>query len=658
MCGIAGAVGDIARGGDLACVVRRMTQAIRHRGPDGCGIQVFDGDVLSAPAALGHRRLSIIDLSAAGRQPMCNEDETVWVVFNGEIYNFVELRRELAGRGHLFKSGTDSEVLVHLYEEEGPRLVERLVGMFAFAIIDTRRRRLVLARDHLGIKPLFYEVTERGLAFGSEIKALLAGRADRPAPNWQAVYDYFTFLYVPCPETAFEGIQQLPPAHLLVYDIPSRASQISRYWSLEPRDDVTHLTAREAEERLFSELDGAVRRELVSDVPLGIFLSGGIDSSVLAGLATREGVRPHTFTVDFSTPEARYYSEAQVAEETSRHLGTEHRTLTVNDVDPIEMLGLVDYFDQPFGNPTFYLQWLIAKHAREHITVALNGAGGDELFAGYPRYRAAKLARMVRRLPRFIRRGAERSLGILRDTNRSMRLRRAREFLAGLDQDPVREFTNWTYYLGADDKARLLSASNGGWQPSDRCLRRIYDQSPFRDGNRLLHVDVSSFLVDNLLEYTDRMSMAVGMEVRVPMLEPSFVSCALSIPFERKLGKGGSKLVLRDAFAEYLTPTVQRGAKRGFNAPLGLWMRRELDGYFAASRSDRHPLKDVLGADIGAVWSDEGILDWNYIDSMRQQHRSGRQDLSHELLSVILFDVWWRKYVSGTLPIEHWSAAA
>lgn len=657
MCGIAGVAGLAAGRKDMACVITRMTHALRHRGPDGAGMRLFTAADCGTPVGLGHRRLAIIDLSDCGLQPMCNEDESIWVVFNGEIYNFLELRRELQVKGHRFRSGTDTEVLVHLYEELGHRLVERLVGMFAFAILDTRSRKLLLARDHLGVKPLYYHLDSSGLVFGSEIKALLAALSDRPAVNWQGIYDYFTFLYVPGPQTAYEGIQQLLPAHVLQYDLDRHTHTISCYWRMERRCDVDDLTTNEIEKYLFDELRGAVQRELISDVPLGIFLSGGIDSSVLAGLAVESGVRPHTFTVDFAGSESRYYSEAKVAEDTSRHLGTEHRTLTVDRIDPIEMLGLIDYFDQPFGNPTFYLQWLISKHARSFITVALNGAGGDELFAGYPRYRAAALARTIRFVPRAMLRGAERSLGVLRDNYRSMHLRRAREFLAGVDTDPVRQFTNWTYFLTPADKARLFSDRGESRSPSERHLRSIYDGSEFADDNRLLHVDLQSFLVDNLLEYTDRMSMAVSMEIRVPLLEPEFVNRAMNVPFDKKLGRRGSKLVMRDAFRQFLTPAVRSGAKRGFNAPLGQWMRRELDEYFVASKVDKHRLKDRLGSDIGATWLDDQILDWNYIDSLREAHHSGRQDLSHELFSIIAFDVWWRKYVRGTLPIEHWAAA-
>lgn len=633
-----------------------MTNALRHRGPDGCDVRVFVPEGSSTAAALGHRRLAILDLSDAGLQPMSNEDESVWVVFNGEIYNYRQLRADLLRKGHQFRSGTDSEVLVHLYEDFGPDFITQLTGMFAFAIFDVKAQRIVLARDQLGIKPLYYSLLPDGLAFGSEIKALLAARSDTPCVNWQAIYDYFTYLYVPGPATAFEGIEQLPPAHTLVYDLRCNQHQLARYWQVRRLEEVERAPREQIEEALYSSLVTSVSQELVSDVPLGLFLSGGIDSSILAGVARQGGVTPRTFTVAFSNSESRYYSEADVAVETSRFLGTEHRQLDVDSVDPFEMLGLVDHFDEPFGNPTFYLQWLIAGRAREHITVALNGAGGDELFAGYPRYRAAQLSRLLHHVPESVLRVGRRALDLARDDHRTMRLRRVREFFDGLDADPVREFANWTYFMNGPEKAELLQESTSSLESSERYLRRYYDETPVAGDNRLLHIDVQSFLADNLLVYTDRMSMAVGMEVRVPLLEPAFVEYALNIPYRWKLSLGSSKWIFRHAFRQFLTPSVRKGAKRGFNAPLALWIRDELDEYFSASEQSNHPLMDVLGEDIGATWKNDAILNWNYIDQMRREHRDGRKDLSYELFSVIVFDVWWRKYITGSLPITRWTA--
>lgn len=635
--------------------VQKMTDVLRHRGPDGGGVRVFGADRLSTLVGLGHRRLAIIDLSDAGLQPMSNEDGTVWVVFNGEIYNFAEIRAGLLSRGHRFHSTTDTEVLVHLYEELGADLVTRLNGMFAFAVLDLRERRLVLARDHIGVKPLYYSITADGLSFGSEIKAVLAASKRPPAVNWQAIYDYFTYLYVPGPSTAFEGIEQLPPAHVLVYDLARRTHTTNRYWNVRRLPEVERASKGDIQEALHQALMSAVQRELVSDVPLGIFLSGGIDSSALAGLAKKAGVTPRTYTVDFTNPDSRYYSESVVAEETSRFLGTDHQTLAVDRVDPFEMLRLIGHFDQPFGNPTFYLQWLIAQCSREHITVALSGAGGDELFAGYPRYRAAQLSRVFHRMPAHWLTVGRRSLDLLRDNHRTMRLRRMREFIDGLNADPILEMANWTYYMTSEDKAALMGSSGDAtrWTSSEHYVRRLYTESPFDGGNRLLHVDVQSFLVENLLAYTDRMSMAVGMEVRVPMLEPQFVELALNVPFRWKLGYGRSKRIMRAAFDAYLTPTVRRGSKRGFNAPLGRWIREDLDEYFVASELPAHPLRATLGEDVGVTWSADGVLSKKTIDAMRHEHRAGLQDWSHELFAVIAFDVWSRQTLGQGQDVRH-----
>jgi asparagine synthase (glutamine-hydrolysing) len=303
------------------------------------------------------------------------------------------------------------------------------------------------------------------------------------------------------------------------------------------------------------------------------------------------------------------------------------------------------------------LQWLIARAARQHITVALSGAGGDELFAGYPRYRAAQLSRVVRRLPEGLLNATQAVLRYLKDDHRTMRLRRIREFLSGMNDDPIEEFTNWTYFLDTNDKTHLLREHPGvKHRKSSRILQRYYEHSPLAGGNRLLHVDVQTFLVDNLLEYTDRMSMAVSMEVRVPLLEPDFVEYALNVPFRFKLNRRGGKQVFRQAFRRLLAPPIQSAKKRGFNAPLGQWMHGALDEYFIASRSKRHALHEVLGRDLGVTWNDEGILNWECINSLRRDHQEGRADLSHELFAVIVFDTWWRKYVTQSAPIEHWSS--
>lgn len=578
---------------------------------------------------------------------MSNEDETVWVVFNGEIYNFQELRRELAAKGHRFRSYTDTEVLVHLYEEEGSDFVKRLNGMFAFAILDLPNKHLLLARDPIGIKPLYYWHSPQGLLFASEIKSILASSFYSLDVNWQAVYDYFTYLYVPCPETVFAGIEQLPPAHFLVLDLEGNMVSVERYWQVRRIGEWGRASFSDLKEIVRELLADSVERQMVSDVPLGIFLSGGVDSTIVTGLAKQFDPSVQTFTVVFESEEFAFYNERDVARAVSGHLQTDHHELRVPDVNPLEVLDLIDFFDQPFGNPTFYLMHLISKKAKEHITVALCGAGGDELYAGYPRYQAVQLAKHLRFLPRFLLRLGKRCLALVRDSYRTMHLRRARQFLEGLDDDFIRQFAKWTYHLD-EDRKRYLLAETDGFLPSERFLRQVLEQSQLPDeDNRLLHMDVQTFLPNNLLEYTDKMSMAVALEVRVPLLDHRFVEFSLNVPFAYKLRNGQSKVLLREAFKDFFPIEARKAPKRGFNIPLPHWMQHTFDAYFEVSQSPTHPLRKMLGEDIGVTWR-EGVLNWDFIQKLRWQHFRGRRDNSYELFAVIVFDVWWRKYVKGS----------
>ena len=666
MCGICGVVGV----GDET-VVERMTQALAHRGPDDMGVCFFPEEQVG----LGHRRLSIIDLSDCGHQPMPNEDETIWIVFNGEIYNFRELRRDLEGR-HRFRSNSDTEVILHLYEEVGADVVRYLNGMFAFAIYDRRpthegrrpmvgdrvletdfrssasgrpfspRGRLLLVRDRLGIKPLYYYQDGTRFVFGSEIKSILASGLYSPDINWQGLYDYFTYLYVPCPETIFQGIFQVPPAHALELDVQTRELRMWRYWQVDaPRVQAEWEGNRDSYEAMKQELRNlladSVQRQMISDVPLGVFLSGGVDSSILTGLMAAVSSQPvKTFTIIFQGKDVEFYNEQDAARAVAQKFGTEHSEITVDIADPTEMLDLVEFFDQPFGNPTFYLMYLISKFTRSQVKVALCGAGGDELFAGYPRYRAMALSRWVRWTPRFVLDGVRRILEFASDDYRTPTLRRARRFLDGLHEDFARQFVRWTYFLTEEQKRLLLKhpawtggRGNGIVVPSDRIVRRYLEESPLQDlGNRVLHLDVQTFLPDNILEYTDKMSMAVGLEVRVPYLDHRVVEHALRIPFHYKLRGVQSKVILKETFADLLPERNQRSPKKGFNVPLAIWMRDHLDSYFDQYMS----------------WVEverQGILNWEYIQLLRQQHRAGKQDNSYELFSIIMFDVWYRKYI-------------
>ena len=630
MCGIAGLV-NCPNDGRL----ERMTDVMAYRGPDDRGVRYFPEERVG----FGHRRLSIIDLSPAGHQPMSNDDETIWITFNGEIYNFKELRADLEKQRHRFKSKSDTEVIIRLYEQHGSECLKQLNGIFALAILDRRQKKLLLARDHFGIKPLYYHYSQGKLAFASEIKGILASGIYTPDINWQGLYDYFTYLYVPCPQTIFRDIQQLPPAHLLELDLKTNEIELRRYWQLSQHEINGNGFATDYDEakwQLRELLSGSVRRQMISDVPLGVFLSGGVDSPILTGLMAQASSQPvKTFTVVFQGKNVEFYNEEKQARIAAERFATEHHEIPVDISQPMEMLELIDHFDQPFGNPTFYLMYLISKAARTGVTVALCGAGGDELFAGYPRYRAIELAKWAHIVPQPARAGALRLMGTMVDDYSSAGLRRARQFLDGLDRDFAQEFVNWTYFLKEEQKQSLLAqpTRNGGFLRSARIVDELLKQSNGEEpGNRALAVDVQTFLPDNVLEYTDKMSMAVSLEVRVPYLDYRVVEHALSTPFRYKLRSGKSKLILKDTFDDLLPQENAAAPKKGFNFPLAVWMRDYFDSYF-----DSHMDESYV--------REQGILNWDYIQALRKQHRTGKSDNSYPLFSLIMFDKWYRKYM-------------
>jgi len=645
----------------MEAAIERMARSLGHRGPDGTGIRSFHPPDVSRSVALAHNRLAIIDVSEAGREPMANEDETLWLTFNGEIYNFQPIRDRLERNGHRFRSRTDAEVILHLYEEMGPSCVEEFDGIFAFAILDRKRDSLFLARDPAGVKPLFYQASTHHFLFGSEIKALLASSLISSEVNWQAASDFFTFLYVPGPATMFQGIFQVPPGHLLSLHLPDLSFGLASYSNVRRDAEIESLPYEEVKSRIRESLAASVRRQLVSDVPLGVFLSGGIDSTIVAGLAKQAEADIHSYTLSLRGDAYRYFDESEKARAVSRHLGTQHRELELDPPDALEMLDLLEFFDQPFANPTTYLMFQLSRKAREHITVALCGAGGDELFAGYPRSRAVRLARRLAWLPSPVVKLASAGLGLIRDSHKTPHLRRARKFLAGLGDDFFAQYANWTYSLNEADKRSLfrpLLAGGAGQhlRPSTDVLREAFEESALGEfDNRILEMDVKTYLPGNILEYTDRMSMAVGLEVRVPILDFSFVSLALNTPFAFKIRGGAGKAVLADSFPEFFPPEARNAPKRGFAAPLGLWITQVLDSYFDASFEPAHPLRKRFGEDVGAAWR-EGILDFSFIQTLRDSHRRGQRDASHELFACILFDLWWRKYIRQTQPIVHWNS--
>ncbi|HXE53739.1 MAG TPA: asparagine synthase (glutamine-hydrolyzing), partial [Tepidisphaeraceae bacterium] len=614
-----------------------MSDALAHRGPDDAGSLALPEHRLF----WAHRRLSILDLSPAGHQPMRHPDVPAWIVFNGEIYNFRELRRNLERDGLRFRTRTDTEVLLQGLARHGMDFVRRLNGIFAFAWTDLRQNKLWLVRDAFGVKPLYYWNAPGGVLFASEIKAILASGLYTPAPDQQACLDFFTYLCAPQGATMFRGIQQVPPAHWLEFRFDGTLESAQRYWRVDraaTQGNPTGDPPQEQAARVRQLLSESVRRQMVSDVPLGIFLGGGIDSAVLTGLMAQEaGGTVETFTVGFRGPGALFHDESERAAAVARHFGTRHHHRVVNLDDPWDLLRQGEWFDQPFGNPTAFLLHRIAELARSRVKVALCGAGGDELFGGYHRYRAMYVTRRLSPyLPLRLLRRAPRWIAWWPDAHRSPALRRVREFFAGLDSDPVRQFMHWSYYLDEQEKRKLLAPwlQTGQFLPSDRWVRGLLATMHSDPDNRWLQTDLECFLVDDILEYTDRATMALALETRTPFLDCDLASYAIRLPFRRKMRGRNSKIVLKQAFADLLPPGFAATRKRGFNAPLALWMLGPLDRYF-----DR-----FMG--IQPV-QEQGIFDWDYLQILRAEHRRGSHDHAAVLFAVISFDLWHRRHFRG-----------
>lgn len=564
--------------------VGRMCDTLAHRGPDDSGTWVSPDGL----TALAHRRLSIVDLSPLGRNPMSWDDGRLWITFNGEIYNYLELRAELESAGCRFRSRTDTEVILAAYDRWGLQAVDRLVGMFAFAIWDSRARRLWLVRDRLGKKPLYYAQSAGSLRFASELKGIVADPDVERSIDGEAIALYLRYGYIPSPHTIYSGVSKLPPAHHLVWE--NGRADIQRYW-----DPVQYAHARTnwsndeaAERELESRLQLSVRQRMIADVPLGAFLSGGIDSSLIVALMQEQSQTPvKTFTIHF---ENDAFNEAEYAAAVARHLGTEHYQETCGER---EMLGVVErvagMFDEPFADSSAVPTYLVSRMAREHVTVALSGDGGDELFFGYPRYRFHARAGAILALPRPLRRGA--ALGAARLPTR--RLRRIADVLRNDEKDTYGRFVSW--WTPAD--VHTLTGYDAVIAPlyAD-ALARSEDLE--RDDRPPL-LDLVSYLPEDILTKVDRASMAVGLEVRAPLLDHRVVELALGLPLALKRRGGTTKWLLRQLLYRRVPRHLIERPKMGFGVPLDDWFRGPLstrmDEYCAARAFD------VVGVDTAPV---------------------------------------------------------
>jgi asparagine synthase (glutamine-hydrolysing) len=558
MCGINGV---FHYGGGIAdpALTERQARLIRHRGPDDHGLW-HDG-----PVALGHRRLSIVDLSPGGHQPMPNEDETLWVTFNGELYNWPEVKGTLAARGHRFRGASDTEMLLHLYEEHGEGLLEHLRGMFAFGLYDRARRRLLLARDRLGKKPLFYHDDGKRIVFASELKALLLDPSVPREVDEGSLADYLTLQYVPAPGTIWKGVRKLPAAHALVCD--ARGPRVTRYWSLPVEPDTGH-SAEFYRERLRALLTEAVRIRLMSDVPLGAFLSGGIDSSVVTALMTQAVRSPvKTFSIGF---EAQDFSELAHARRVAEHLGTDHHELIVRPQALDLLPRLVWQMDEPFADASMIPTYYVSQMARRHVTVALSGDGGDEAYAGYTTYPWARRYAALDRIPRPLRQLAGVPAGWLPpDHPLGRKLHR-------VSQDVVGRHLDVMSYFPPRELARVLSpalAAHLRAHDPYAAARAEYARAGAAAGEvpGLLYLDAATYMIDDVLVKVDRTSMLESLEVRCPLLDHKVLEFVARIPFEYKLRGDVTKWILKEVVSDLLPPETLARAKQGFGVPLEHW---------------------------------------------------------------------------------------
>jgi asparagine synthase (glutamine-hydrolysing) len=619
MCGIAGKIdfrGDVV---DRA-LLERMCGTIAHRGPDDQRVYVAPG------VGLGQRRLAIIDLDPRAAAPLSNEDGTIWVTFNGEIYNFQELRAELERKGHTFRTHTDTEVIVHAYEEYGIECLARFRGMFAFALWDAPRKRLFAARDRLGKKPFVYAKTRNGLVFGSEIKAVTADPDVSIAPNLRAIDLYLTHQYVPSPLTAFEGISKLPPAHYLIAE--NGNVRVERYWSAESRP-VSTLDARELEQQIVAKLREAVRIRLVSDVPLGAFLSGGVDSGTIVALMAESG-RVKTFSIGF---EEAGFDELPYARLVAQRYGTQHHEEVVRP-DAAELLPkLVHHYNEPFADASALPTYCVSQMTRRHVTVALSGDGGDENFAGYENYALVMAWGRSDVIPAPVRRTAARAAGAVLDalphTSTLARASRAFTMLAG---DVPQRFQLQTSIFKPQEKAAAYTAAFRAAVQAQRSPVALAWSGGMDALDWMMRHDQSFYLADCLNVKVDIAAMANSLEVRCPLLDHEFIEFTATIPSALKRDEQGGKRIFKRAVASLLPDEILTKKKTGFGLPVAKWFRHELAPLLRANLLDDRARS-------------RGLFEPAFVQRIVDDHIAGARDWSSRLWALLFLEMWFREFI-------------
>ena len=593
--------------------IRSLACLLEHRGPEQEGFHVQDG------VSIGHKRLRILDLSEKGRQPIYNEDHTICVSYNGEIYNFQELRQTLQETGHKFESKTDTEVLVHGYEEWGTELLERINGQFAFCIFDKPKNIFFIARDRLGIKPLYYYCDDKNFIFGSELKVFLKSDIKKQISK-KALNYYLLFGNTPSQQSILENVQKLLPGSYIIYDLTTqKIKERQRYWTLSFSQEAS-ISDSEVKEQIVQRLEQSVKMRLISDVPLGAFLSGGVDSSIIVALMRKHVKDLNTFSIKFDIPG---YDESRYAKIISDMFQTQHHEIEFNAESVRDLiLELPYYYDEPFGDPSMIPTCLVSRVAKRHVTVSLSGTGGDELFAGYPRYIELRLLKQLNHLPAIAKKMLSSSLLALNVILRNDKLNKLQTFMG-----PAEE--TWLLYL------KLFSYMfRDKYEQTEKLAEFSYLKTHFKydnDVTNALNFDISEYLPDCLLTKEDRASMAVSLEVRVPFLDHTLVEFAAKIPTRLKIKRTDKKHILKKAFSDILPRKILYRKKQGFSVPLVHYFRNEL--------------KDFANKEI----FESGEFDYydkNHIGNLWQKHQNRHSDYSRLFWSIIMFNLWYKKWMT------------
>jgi asparagine synthase (glutamine-hydrolysing) len=649
MCGICGEI-DFSRTGIRVEVVHRMCEVLEHRGPDDEGMVFLQGNKLleikrpfppsldenGFEVGLGHRRLAIIDLSDVAHQPMCNEDGRVWIVFNGEIYNFQEIRGGLEKKGHFFKSKSDTEVILHAYEEWGVECLNHFRGMFAFAIWDSNLKQLFMARDRLGKKPLVYFNRNGQFAFASEIKALLEIADIERQVNNNSLHHYLSYQYVPSPHTIFEGIKKLPPAHYLLLDHRGNI-KVDRYWKLYFNSSHQNgINLEELSDRIRTELEESVKLRLISDVPLGAFLSGGVDSSLIVGIMAKLSEKTvKTFSIGFDEKE---FDELSYARLVSTHFATEHHEFLVKP-NAIEILPkLIWHYNEPFADSSAIPTYYVANMTKDYVKVVLTGDAGDENFAGYQRYLFSQWAPFLTKLPEGVmRKTLPRFLRLFSSFHiKESKINRLADLLEMLSVDRVRNYAEQIKIFNAKEREDIYTKdffkSVEKLDPLDFLMNKFIDSETEDFLERLLYVDINSYLPEDLLVKMDIATMANSLEARVPFLDHKFLEFVATIPSRLKLKGFKTKFILRAAFRDFLPEVIFKRRKMGFVIPVSRWFRNELKDY----------VYDIL---LDPRTLNRGYFRREGVQRLLKDHLESRYDHSAKIWALLFLEMWFRVFI-------------